>query len=90
MHKYSIIHYLLDAVENKYLERLLFNKVETSKCLITAIVSDCQRIKPVMWMIEANMYANKSLLAISVESFDNSLEIHSSDGITYVINVVAK
>ena len=36
------------------------------------------------------MYTNRNLLANSVESFDNSLEIHSSEDIAYIINVVAK
>ena len=56
MNKYNIIQYMLSAVENNYLEGLLFNRVEPSKFLLTATVSEKQRIKPVVWMIEANMY----------------------------------
>lgn len=90
MFNYGIIQYMLSAVENNYLEGLLFNKIEPSKFLLTATVSSEQRIKPVLWMIEANMYAKRDLLAKNVQSFDNSLEIHSFEGITYIINVIAK
>lgn len=90
MREYGIIQYLLNAAENNYLEGLLFDKIEPSKFLLTVTVSNWQKIKPVLWMIEANMYTNKSLLVESVNSFNNSLEIHSFEGITYVINVIAK
>lgn len=90
MHKYGIIQYILSAIENNYLEGLLFDKIEPSKFLLTATVSNEQRIQPVLWMIEANMYTKRELLAENVQSFDNSLEIHSFEGITYIINVIAK
>ena len=90
MHKYGIIQYILSAIENNYLEGLLFDKIEPSKFLVTATVSNEQRIQPVLWMIEANMYTKRELLAENVQSFDNSLEIHSFEGITYIINVIAK
>lgn len=90
MREYGVIQYLLNAVENNYLEGLLFDKIEPSKFLLTAIVSNCQKIKPVMWMIEANVYTNKDLLADSVECFDNIVSIHSIEGVTYSINVIAK
>lgn len=81
---------MLSAVENNYLEGLLFNRVEPSKFLLTATVSEKQRIKPVVWMIEANMYTRRDLLAESVKTSENSLEINSFEGITYIINVIAK
>lgn len=81
---------MLSAVENNYLEGLLFNRVEPSKFLLTATVSEEQRIKPVVWMIEANMYTKRDLLAESVKTSENSLEINSFEGITYIINVIAK
>lgn len=90
MNKYNIIQYMLSAVENNYLEGLLFNRVEPSKFLLTATVSEKQRIKPVVWMIEANMYTRRDLLAESVKTSENSLEINSFEGITYIINVIAK
>lgn len=90
MYKYGIIQYILSAIENNYLEGLLFDKIEPSKFLLTATVSNEQRIQPVLWMIEANMYTKRELLAENVQSFDNSLEIHSFEGITYTINVIAK
>lgn len=90
MYKYGIIQYMLSAIENNYLEGLLFDKIEPSKFLLTATVSSEQRIQPVLWMIEANMYTKRDLLAENVQSFDNSLEIHSFEGITYIINVIAK
>lgn len=90
MYKYGIIQYMLSAIENNYLEGILFDKIEPSKFLLTATVSSEQRIQPVLWMIEANMYTKRDLLAENVQSFDNSLEIHSFEGITYIINVIAK
>ena len=90
MYKYDIIQYMLSAIENNYLEGLLFDKIEPSKFLLTATVSNEQRVQPVLWMIEANMYTKRDLLAENVQSFDNSLEIHSFEGITYIINVIAK
>lgn len=90
MYKYGIIQYMLSAIENNYLEGLLFDKIEPSKFLLTATVSNEQRVQPVLWMIEANMYSKRDLLAENVQSFDNSLEIHSFEGITYIINVIAK
>lgn len=90
MYKYGIIQYMLSAIENNYLEGLLFDKIEPSKFLLTATVSNEQRVQPVLWMIEANMYTKRDLLAENVQSFDNSLEIHSFEGITYIINVIAK
>lgn len=90
MNKYNIIQYMLSAVENNYLEGLLFNRVEPSKFLMTATVFEKQRIKPVVWMIEANMYTRRDLLAESVKTSENSLEINSFEGITYIINVIAK
>lgn len=81
---------MLSAIENNYLEGLLFDKIEPSKFLLTATVSNEQRVQPVLWMIEANMYTKRDLLAENVQSFDNSLEIHSFEGITYIINVIAK
>ena len=90
MYKYGIIQYMLSAIENNYLDGLLFDKIEPSKFLLTATVSSEQRIQPVLWMIEANMYTKRDLLAENVQSFDNSLEIHSFEGITYIINVIAK
>lgn len=90
MYKYGIIQYMLSAIENNYLDGLLFDKIEPSKFLLTATVSNKQRVQPVLWMIEANMYTKRDLLAENVQSFDNSLEIHSFEGITYIINVIAK
>ena len=87
MNKYSIIQYLLNATENNYLEGILFEKIEPSKIVITATVSTPQKIQPVLWMIEANMYTRKDLLAMSVNYLDDGLEIHSFENITYIINV---
>ena len=42
MHKYGIIQYILSAIENNYLEGLLFDKIEPSKFLLTATVSNEQ------------------------------------------------
>lgn len=90
MVEYGVIQYLLSAIENNYLDGLLFDRIETSKMLLTVSVSDSQRIQPVIWMIEANMYTNKDLLVESTVSCSNSLEIRGLDGFTYIINVVAK
>lgn len=90
MCKYSIIQYMLSAIENNYLEGISFDELKPSKFLLTATVSSEQRIQPVLWMIEANMYTKRDLLVESVLSFDKSLEIHSFEDITYIINVIAK
>lgn len=89
MAEYGVIQYLLSAIENNYLEGLSFDKIEPSKILLTASVSDSQKIQPVIWMIEANMYINKDLMVKSTVSYKNYVEIHGFNGVTYVINVVA-
>lgn len=89
MAEYGVIQYLLSAIENNYLEGLSFDKIEPSKILLTASVSDSQKIQPVIWMIEANMYINKDLMVKSTVSYKNYVEIHGFNRVTYVINVVA-
>lgn len=90
MKRFSIIQYILDAVENNYLERIIFDSIESSKFLLTAVVSNEQKIQPVLWMIEANMYTKRELLVKNVKTLNNSLEICSFEGITYIINVAAR
>ena len=52
----TIIHYILSSIENNYIDKIEFTEVSESLIEVTAIVSNEMKIKPVMMMIEANMY----------------------------------
>lgn len=83
----TIVQYLMNALENNYLESMIFNNVTKSDINITALVSNSARIRPTLMMIEANMYTKKELLAINVECLDSALIINTFNGIKYTINV---
>lgn len=89
MVSYNIIQYLLSAIKNNYLDKVVFDDVRQSEVFITAVVSSEQRIQPVLCMIEANILTRVDLSAKSVVSFNNSLIVHGIDGITYEIKVIA-
>lgn len=90
MKKYAVIQYLLEAVEKNYLEGIIFDNIKPSKIMITALISDIRKTKPVMWMIEANMYTRRELQAINVKSYDNNMVIHTFENIEYNLSIKVK
>ena len=90
MHKYGVVNYLLSAVENNYIDSININKVSTNNIHIEAKVSNEQKIQPVLWMIEANMYTKRELSAKNVNCNDNSIVIQLFDDTTYEICIKTK
>lgn len=90
MKKYAVIQYLLEAVEKNYLEGIIFDNIKPSKIMITALISDIRKTKPVIWMIEANMYTRRELQAINVKSYDNNMVIHTFENIEYNLSIKVK
>ena len=89
MSDFEVVQYLLSAAENNYIEKLNFSHIEKLNISIDVIVADQYRIKPVLWMIEANAYTNKALRVKSVECEGNILKIQCFDDKTYDIKVKA-
>jgi hypothetical protein len=87
MKDYGVLKYLFGAVETGYIQRIVVEKEKNNEIFIKAIVTNEQKIQPVSWMIEANMYTKRDLRVENVRCFDGSLEIHSFDGTAYYIDV---
>lgn len=86
----TIIHYILSSIENKYIDKIEFTEVSESLIEVTAIVSNEMKIKPVMMMIEANMYTRNNLLAKKITCELDKIIIDTFNNIKYVIHVVTK
>jgi hypothetical protein len=83
----NVLRYLFGAVDNEYIQRLVVEKEKSNDIFIKAIVTNEQKIQPVSWMIEANMYTKRELRVENVRCFDGNLEVHSFGGTTYYIDV---
>lgn len=83
----TIINYMLTTVENNYTKNVRFNTLNENNVEIDAIVASVERVNPVIWMIEANMYKNRELRVKNVEHTGDGLDIVSFDDISYRINV---
>lgn len=81
---------MLSTVENNYVSKLKFVEITPSVVKLTALVDNEQAIKPVMWMIEANMYTRKELRAMSTECKGDVVNIQSLDNTAYSIKVKVK
>lgn len=86
----TVIYYLEQALNNKYIENIRFDKVSKTKIAVTVTVSHQARIKPTLMMIEANMITRKEFLAKNVTYINNSLFIQTFNNIDYYVNIVAK
>lgn len=86
----TVIYYLEQALNNKYVENIRFDKVSKTKIAVTVTVSHQARIKPTLMMIEANMITRKEFLAKNVTYINNSLFIQTFNNIDYYVNIVAK
>lgn len=86
----TVIYYLEQAINNKYIENIRFDKVSKTKIAVTVTVSHQARIKPTLMMIEANMITRKEFLAKNVTYINNSLFIQTFNNIDYYVNIVAK
>lgn len=86
----TVVYYLEQALNNKYIENIRFDKVSKTKIAVTVTVSHQARIKPTLMMIEANMITRKEFLAKNVTYIDNSLFIQTFNNIDYYVNIVAK
>lgn len=86
----TIVKYLLEALNNKYIDNILIDKVSDNLLKIQVVVNTTARIKPVLMMIEANMYTRKDLLAYSTKQFENKLIIKTFNKIEYNIEVISR
>lgn len=86
----TVIYYLEQALNNKYIENIRFDKISKTKIAVTVTVSHQARIKPTLMMIEANMITRKEFLAKNVAYINNSLFIQTFNNIDYYVNIVAK
>ena len=86
----TVIYYLEQALNNKYIENIRFDKVSKTKIAVTITVSHQARIKPTLMMIEANMITRKEFIAKNVTYINNSLFIQTFNNIDYYVNIVAK
>lgn len=87
MKRYTIIEYLLEAVENNYISKLVFNDVSEDEVSVDIYTSDRSLIRPVVFMVEANMYTRNKLKAYNVTSYRNELVINTFDNVKYTIKV---
>lgn len=90
MENKTIVKYLLEALNNKYIDNILIDKVSDNLLKIQVVVNTTARIKPVLMMIEANMYTRKDLLAYSTKQFENKLVINTFNNIEYNIEVISR
>ena len=90
MDNMNIIKYLLEALNNRYLDELevISNSGDLIKVLV--IVNNEMLIRPVLMMIEANMYTRKELLAYRTVQEDNRLKINTFNNVDYIIEVASK
>lgn len=86
----TVIHYILSSIENNYIDKIEFTEVSESLIEVTAIVSNEMKIKPVMMMIEANMYTRNNLLAKKITYELDKIIIDTFNNIKYVIHIIAK
>lgn len=90
MKNMTVIKYIMQTVELGYIDSINFNSINQSSISLTVLVSHIEKIKPVMMMIEANMYVRKDILAKSVIYGNDTLTIETFNNITYVIFVKVK
>lgn len=90
MENKTIVKYLLEALNNKYIDNILIDKASDNLLKIQVVVNTTARIKPVLMMIEANMYTRKDLLAYSTKQFENKLIINTFNNIEYNIEVISR
>lgn len=84
---YNIIKYLLNAVDNNYIEKIDINNISEYKISIKCLVSNSGKLRPILDMIEANLYTNKKLLSESITRYDNIITVRTFQNIVYDITV---
>lgn len=87
MKEFPIVKYLLSTVDNGYTEKLKFNNIDENSLNITIFVNNECKIRPVLMMIEANMYTRKELRACKVAYGNDMLTIDTFNNITYNIGI---
>lgn len=87
---YTVALYIAEALNNGYIDNVEISSVDKSLIKIKAFVNDIQKVRPVIMMIEANMYTKRDMLVRSIECFENKLVINTFQNITYIIVVCTK
>ena len=91
MRDITIIKYLLEAVDNNYIEKFVVKQFNNYEICIVINVLDSDNVATVYNMIEANIYTRKDLLGKAIYySVDGYMIITTINEITYKIRVKSK
>ena len=91
MRDITVIKYLLEAVDNSYIEKFVVKQFSNYEICIVINVLDSDNVSTVYNMIEANIYTRKELLGKEIYySVEGHMVIKTINAITYKIRVKSK